>query len=316
MSTLVAYRPEMAVPLVALWQEAVGDRYPILPALWAAVTAGDPGFRPGDLHVAMEGDLPVGFVLTKQLREAFLGSERYDAVGWVSLMAVAPAYQRRGVGRRLLAAAEAGLKDAGVRRVILGGSFHHVMPGVPEVLPAALAFAEKHGYALGGTVWDVRRDLGTGSALPTVADEPGVVFRPCEPGRVAELETFLEAVFAGRWARDVRQFLAGGGDPGTVMVLEVDGAIAGFAWLHPPGSPGALRWAGFSPGMAALGPIGVSEAVRGRGLGLGLLVAGLSWLEAEGARDTVIDWTTLLEFYGRVGFEPWLAYRLGEKVME
>jgi predicted N-acetyltransferase YhbS len=132
---------------------------------------------------------------------------------------------------------------------------------------------------------------------------------------VAALNAFLEAAFAGRWARDVRQFLAGGGEPGTVMTLEVEGAIAGFAWLHPPGSPGALRWAGFSPGMAALGPIGVSEAVRGRGLGLGLLVAGLNWLEAEGARDTVIDWTTLLEFYGRVGFEPWLAYRLGEKVL-
>jgi predicted N-acetyltransferase YhbS len=316
LSTFVAYRPEWAVPLVALWQEAAGDRYPILPALWAAVTAGDPGFRPADLLVAMEGGVPVGFVLTKRLREAFPGSDRYDAVGWVALMAVAPAHQRRGLGSRLLAAAEAGLKDAGARRVVLGGSFHHVMPGVPAALPGAAAFVEQHGYALGGTVWDVRRDLGEGPALPTVPAAPGVGFRPCAPDRVAALNAFLAASFPGRWARDVGRFLAEGGDPGTVMTLEVDGAIEGFAWLHPPGSPGALRWAGFAPGMAALGPIGVSEAVRGRGLGLGLLVAGLSGLAAQGARDTVIDWTTLLEFYGRVGFEPWLAYRLGEKGLE
>jgi GNAT superfamily N-acetyltransferase len=207
------------------------------------------------------------------------------------------------------------LRESGVRRVILGGSFHHVMPGVPVALPGAVAFVEKRGYALGGTVWDVRRDLGVGPALPTVPAEPGVVFGPCEPGRVAALNAFLETAFPGRWARDVRQFLASGGDPGTVMTLDVDGAIEGFAWLHPPGSSGALRWAGFAPEVAALGPIGVSEAVRGRGLGLGLLAAGLGWLAAEGARDTVIDWTTLLEFYGRVGFEPWLAYRLGEKVL-
>jgi predicted N-acetyltransferase YhbS len=263
----------------------------------------------------MEGDVPVGFVLTKRLREAFPGSERYDAVGWVALMAVAPDYQRRGLGSRLLAAAEAGLRASGVRRVILGGSFHHVMPGVPVALPEAMAFVERHGYALGGTVWDVRRDLGVGPALAAVPDEPGVRFAPCERDRVAALNAFLEAVFLGRWARDVRRFLAGGGDARTVMTLEVDGAIEGFAWLHPPGSLGALRWAGFAPGIAALGPIGVSEAVRGRGLGLGLLLAGLRWLAAEGARDTVIDWTTLIEFYGRVGFEPWLAYRLGEKAL-
>ncbi|MGZ3460379.1 MAG: LamG domain-containing protein, partial [Archangium sp.] len=49
------------------------------------------------------------------------------------------------------------------------------------------------------------------------------------------------------------------GDIRDVMGLFVAGAPQGFAHLHPPGSVGALRWAGFDPDVAALGPIGVAS---------------------------------------------------------
>jgi predicted N-acetyltransferase YhbS len=94
------------------------------------------------------------------------------------------------------------------------------------------------------------------------------------------------------------------------MGVFLDGAPQGFAQLHLPLSPGALRWAGFAPEVAALGPIGVGKAIRGRGLGLALLVRGLEFLRAAGAHETVIDWTDLLDFYGRCGFAPWRRYTL------
>jgi predicted N-acetyltransferase YhbS len=57
----------------------------------------------------------------------------------------------------------------------------------------------------------------------------------------------------------------------------------------------------------------VSMAVRGRGLGLGLVAAGVSYVHASGVRDCAIDWTTHIDFYGRLGFEVWLRYWEMEK---
>jgi predicted N-acetyltransferase YhbS len=57
----------------------------------------------------------------------------------------------------------------------------------------------------------------------------------------------------------------------------------------------------------------VSEDVRGLGLGLALVAAGVSYLHAKGVRDCSIDWTSLLDFYGQLGFTPWKSYYSMEK---
>jgi hypothetical protein len=38
-------------------------------------------------------------------------------------------------------------------------------------------------------------------------------------------------------------------------------------------------------------------------------------LRRVGARRGVIDWTDLLDFYGRLGFEPWLSYVPAHKTL-
>jgi predicted N-acetyltransferase YhbS len=48
--------------------------------------------------------------------------------------------------------------------------------------------------------------------------------------------------------------------------------------------------------------------MRGKGLGLALLQLGLEHLARMGVENAVIDWTGLVDFYGRVGFTPWKTY--------
>jgi predicted N-acetyltransferase YhbS len=57
-----------------------------------------------------------------------------------------------------------------------------------------------------------------------------------------------------------------------------------------------------------LGPIGVSASHRGRGLGLALLCHSVAHLRDLGVRRMCIDWTNLLDFYGKIGFAPWKEY--------
>ncbi|MDB5098002.1 MAG: family N-acetyltransferase [Cyanobacteria bacterium RYN_339] len=294
---------------MALWQAAAGDRHPLPPALWDELTAFDPGFRPEDLRVAFEGETPIGFALTKQLR-APADLPKFQDRGWIALMAVHPEHQRQGVGTALLAEAEQALKAAGKTAVNLGESLAHAMPGIPEALTEGRAFFQACGYEPTQEVWDVRGDVATAQPPELPA---GVTARVLAADEAGALLHFLNETFPGRWAQDMGQYLVEGRPIWHVMGLFEGGQLRGFAQLHLPGSPGALRWAGFNPDVAALGPIGVSKDVRGRGLGLGLLQAGLAHLASVGATDTVIDWTTLLEFYGRVGFKPWLRYQQARK---
>jgi predicted N-acetyltransferase YhbS len=298
------YTPAMAGDLQALWQEAVGSVHPLTALQWSELLENDPGFRLEDLLVAVVGNKPAGFVLTKQLREDFPAmAER----GWIALLAVAPTHQRKGIGARLLAAAEAHL---GKRIITLGDSFHHALPGIPAELSGARAFFAKHGYVETQQVWDVRGDAREGGDVNL---PEGVTVRPLQPGEEGELLHFLNTTFPGRWARDMAQSLVEHEPIADVMGLIEHDTLIGFSRIAPPGSRGAARWAGFSAGIAGLGPIGVSDEVRGRGLGLALVRAGLAELARRGATDTVIDWTTLLDFYGRVGFKPWLCYQQARK---
>jgi GNAT superfamily N-acetyltransferase len=93
-------------------------------------------------------------------------------------------------------------------------------------------------------------------------------------------------------------------------------AIAGFATIHRRG-PGPLFGPRFWEDLlerasGGLGPIGVVARLRGRGLGRALLAVALDVLHARGVRDCVIDWTTLLDYYGPFGFRPWKTYLEGD----
>lgn len=285
-----------------------------MPDLWIANTAGDPSFRPEDVVVAeLEGE-PAGFCLAKRYRGAHPGNDIYRELGFVGLLAVAPAHRGQGLGSRLLAEGERRLGAEGVLRMRLGGGYGHFFPGVPEPLIEALPFFERRGYAPDQEAWDVRANLAEVTRVE-VAMPAGFVVRPYRESEAGALVAFLDAAFAGRWPADTVDWLAAGRPLGyTIGVFEGD-RPRGFCHLHPPGTAGALRWAAFNPQIAALGPIGVDQAVRGRQLGLALLVAGLEALREHGASDTVIDWTTLLDFYGRCGFAPWIRYQLARKVL-
>lgn len=331
MITYVPYRPSLGPELLAIWQAAYAG-YPIMPSLWEAITAGDPSFQKTDGFVAIKAERPVGFVFAKRFRGSFPDCERYRSIGYITLLAVHPDAQRQGIGTVLLGAAEAKFQASGATRSVIGGSFHHVMPGIPVTSPAfatasdpealaatsaaALAFFEARGYAMDKEVWDVRRDLSQLPALPEIGPLPeGMVLRPTAEGEEHAMLEFLIREFPGRWARDMAHHVVTGQPVSQIFGLFERGRPQGFALISPPGSYGALRWEGFNRRVAALGPIGVSERMRGRGLGLALLVRALEQLRSWGATDTVIDWTDLLDFYAKVGFTPWIRYRLAEKAL-
>lgn len=335
-------------PYAEVWNRAAAP-HPVTYGLIEEVTAGDPSFLHGDILTEYDGLRLAAFAVAKRLRKDYLGCGRFRDDGYIPLLAVDPDYQGRGLGSRLLERAETFLRGEGATRVVLGGSFHHALAGIPDSLPWAREFFGRRGYEVGSKrVWDVQRDVRhldvpsrVGEDLAAAGVEGRIVVTrfgtSADPEATAALLEFLHAEFPGRWCRDIAHSFcrpesaahvmtlwqsgggcgSGGGGRGSAIGVGGTGGgrVVGFAQIHLPETPGTLRWEGFDPDAAAIGPVGVAKDMQGRGLGLAVVALAADFLKRRGARRVVIDWTDLVDFYGRLGFEPWLSYVLAHKTL-
>lgn len=206
--------------------------------------------------------------------------------------------------------------QGGASRVAFGADPDHLFPGVPDVGPWR-RLAERLGFESKGEAYDVARDLA-GYRPPSdparALGKAGLRVERSRAGQAKELDRFLAAEFPGRWrtdtARKVRE------EPEEIYLLTDGRQVHGFAVTQTPRSARPHAGASFrralGPDWAALGPVGVAKGLRGEGLGDALLASALLGLARDGARLCVIDWTVLLDFYGRHGFRPWRRYTMAE----
>ena len=319
---LRSYHPAMVSEIIGVWNAAMGETFPLSEALFRQNSVEDPHFDPAGCWVACDpGDGHArGFCLAKVAREPVGADGLLTDRGWISMIAVHPSFQRRRLGSALLGKAEEFLRGRGRPRAVLGGDPGHFFPGVP-VGTAPFRFFAARGYRFHGDAYDLRRSLRNYETPPHVeaalAAHPDHEVRPLRRGEEHLLLAFLDAVFPGRWRYTLGRFLAGGGEIGDVMGVLGSGAVLGFAHLFHPAS----HWIGPSVAWVpqgrsragGLGPMGLAPALRGRGLGQVLLDRAVRHLARLGVEDMVIDWTVLLDFYGKLGFVPWKHYRHGER---
>jgi GNAT superfamily N-acetyltransferase len=236
--------------------------------------------------------------------------------GWIDALVVTPAAQRQGVGSRLLATAEDWLRRHGHTNIAIGASLRPFAPGVPSELGTAPFFV-RHGYSdlnsagePQGT-YDLAADLSNYRPPSTLREVPAAV-RPAQRGQEALLLAFLEAEFPGRWHYEAERLLRyDGGRIGDYMLLWTEAGVQGACLLTFPDSARPIeRYYPYSlpKPWGQAGSIGVSASLRAQGYGSYLLDASLRRLRDNGINGCVIDWTGLLDFYGRFGFQALRSY--------
>jgi len=176
-------------------------------------------------------------------------------------------------------------------------------------------FFEHRGYQLrpdGEHVWDVARDLRD-YASPAAVQACDAVISPAQPGEEEALLAFLWREFPAGWHWEFQEFLREHGRLSDYVLLRTGRGVEGFCQTTFEDSLRPLDR--FFPHRlprpwGQLGPIGVSRDARGLGYGAALLDAGLCLLRERGVAGCVIDWTGLLAFYGKFGFEPYRRYAM------
>ena len=96
------------------------------------------------------------------------------------------------------------------------------------------------------------------------------------------------------------------------MLNGPDSTVAGFVATWPYASPllgPATHWfPAIGAHFGGIGPLGIAATARGRGLGIAMVAAAVTLLQARGVAHCTIDWTDLTDFYARLGFRTWRRY--------
>ena len=270
-----------------LWRAAMPRSWPLLPAGIALL---------GEGLVAEAGTGPVGLVAV-------------DRAGSVPLILVDPAFQRRGIGTGLLAAALEQLHAAGATNVTAasgGGSY--IWPGVPQDLPAAVRFFATRGWRHTHDTLDLVTDLARYRPPPGAAERAasvGVTITRAAHADVASVLAFETATFPS-WARwfsatspqDILAARDGSGNIAATLLFQGPGADSVFAPMLGPAAAGTI------------GCVGVAPQMQGHGIGTGMVACASQILRQSGTRTCHIGWTTRESFYRRAGYRPWRRYAM------
>lgn len=309
----------------AAWGGSPTNPYPLSAELWRE-KLGSRHHEPSLLLGAFESGELLGVTYGKLPRSHWQPPNG----AWVSLLAVDPRWQGRGLGARLLARLLLSLGERGATALRFGGDADHLLPGPPqESGPATWRLLRRFGARFGAAEHDLHLDLRP--ELPAAPLPASWRLRSDDPRGAAESAARL---FPGRWSEEVADYVAAGAVPIT-LERHVSGEASssatpeGFCAIFHGGervtSPG-LHWAealnrelagpeGRPVVLAGIGPLGIAPEVRGTGAGLALVRGAAQHLRERGATDAIINWTGLTKFYGRLGARLWRSYQYADAAM-
>lgn len=302
----ISFRQADFSALADLWNRYYPKEFAVDAQMLEQQTVGSPLFDWGASAIDVVDDAVLGFVAVKRSAASLYRGPQADTWHLTGL-----AYQEADTGVDLLSYAKKNLRDRGAFKLAFGGDSRHLFPGCPAAASNLCNFLMVAGFQSGAECFDLERDLKDYES--PVEAPTSTQFRVAQPGDQPAIEEFFAAEFPQRWRYDVSDKIAVEGISACIFGAFQESRCVGFALIQdgrqrqPIG--GAVWRRSLGEHWCSLGPIGVSSALRGGGIGHALLASALLELKSRGGRRCIIDWTTLKDFYGRHGFVPTRFYR-------
>jgi beta-N-acetylhexosaminidase len=263
---------------------------------------------------------PIRLVAIRDGRFAGMAAAQVNpdkAGGALALIMVNTLEQRRGIGSVLHDITIASLR-AQVQHIQLGGGHGpYLWPGVPRNLPGAVEFFQHRNWNISESSYDLVRSLRDYTTSPEVLRRAGDINIRLATPVEAEGILALEAREFPYWEAYYRKALEEGAFDDLVVALDGQTVIGCLQLFTAASNVSNIVWTGLlGHDSGGLGAVGVAEAYRGRGVGLALVARASEILHARGVDNSHIGWTSLVDFYGKLGYRVWREYGMAWRKYE
>ena len=266
--------------------------------------------------IVKENEEIAGFIISKIYDNSYC-KETYEEFGWISLIYVVPKFRQKGIGTALLEKAENEFIKLNKTILFIGKDFYNFFPGLPIDLKRYLEWFKKRGYERLYNTCDLIKNKDI--PIPLRNDHIKFVLGNSVPKN--QIIDFISANWPGRWTQEAIDYFECGGE-GKEYLIGLDGEkVCAFAKLGFPNTPTklisySLTWRDKFDFLGGIGPLGVDKSYRGQSIGYDLVAKATNTLLENGAGNIIIDWTNLLDFYRKFGFEVWKTYEYLEKNLQ
>jgi predicted N-acetyltransferase YhbS len=253
----------------------------------------------------------IGFVVSKCWQEN-LDVQLNPEIGWIQVLLVKSSYRCEGIGSALLKRAEQTLKDKNIKRIHIGRDPWHYFPGIPKNFENTKQWFEQRKYVSSYVEYDLIHHYQN---QPNCFDPAryDVQFSLLKKEEKKDFLSFLHRCFPGRWEYEAIHYFHRGGTGREFVVIKKNGTIIGFCRINDPNSPFIAQNVYWAPllnePLGGIGPLGIDPNERKNGYGLAVVKAGISYLRDRNINSIVIDWTGLVDFYGKLNFKIWKEYQ-------
>lgn len=310
-----------------IWNEDIGFIYPLSYSMFKEKSIDCRYYCNEGSFVIIENLEVIGFIISKVFDNNPI-IPKYQNCGWISLIYVKRNYRKKGYGKILLEKAEAVFKNKGVKTISVGSDIHNFFPGVPSDFDnTSDAFFKACGYEIGYYTHDLIKKLTANDLVlyssfndNEYIDDDGtlkkVVLDYAKSSDKEDVLSFLKETFFGRWYDEAVEYFNNGEIIKEYLLAKVDNKIVGFLRVNNgliKECSYNINWKGRFNKLVGIGPLGVDVNYRHHGIAKMLLYYAISDSYRNGYSDAMIDWTGLVTYYQKLGFEVWKCYRYIKK---
>lgn len=314
------YKIKDTSKVIKLWNDEVGYIYPITRRMFDQNINDCKYFDKSISYLAYFNNELVGFILGKVYDNNPLMSKYIDS-SFISLIYVSRKYRKNGIGSELLNRYESNLKDRNIRKIMLGSDLDNFFPGIPNDFDNLTdVFFRKRGFQVTYYTHDLVKKLSNKDILMyneyVNKNKTNYEIRYCTKDDEKIVKEFFERCFYGRWYNEAIEYFENGEFSDEYLLALDNGKVIGFLRLNKQKISKIsynIMWSKRFKKLYGIGPLGVDSEYRKQGIATLLLIQGISDGAKEGFTHAMIDWTGLVSYYQKFGFETWKCYQYANK---